>query len=380
MGNNNKELAFLFGAGVSIPAGFLSTSQLTKEMLTREDIIRIHGGGGWTKEDKFNAYPKELNFYADYNRRIKQLFIILENYFSNYFDALFRKMSYEDYYYIIDSINSDESGNYENSIVDFFSRYLEKMHPELFKPLHRGLHKVNLIELTTEAKEYIHYSVADNLYKEPTSLKHFDFLNTIARSNIYGVIHLFTLNHDILLENYLDINGIQYSDGFTIDTNGETVWNLNNFTKSFCIYKLHGSINWIKNNNKIKNDYRIIKSFSKVAMPLILLGTFNKLSEYSRDIAFELQHLFYNILKRVNTLIISGYSLGDQGINSRIIDWHYKSSKNKIILIHPKPDELKKSSRSAFRKEWDKWIENNTLQLIPKSIQNISWEEIKTLL
>lgn len=373
---NNKEIGFLFGSGISIPAGFDCTSQLTQKVLNRKNIIR-ELTIGWTKIENSKEIENRILWdqYIEYGNRVDKLLELINAYFAKYFLDIDRKMNYEDYYYIIDSLNRDESGDFENPIVNFFSNYLIEKYSKLFAPLMNNGPSIDLISLTTEAKDFIRYSIFDSLDVEPTNIEYLDFIKELILKEDFNSIHIFTLNHDMLLEKYFNDNQIKYSDGFAENINGKKSWE-SCFPERIKLYKLHGSIDWLASQGETGYDLKVLKN-TKSNRPLILIGTFNKLSDYSRNIAFELQHLFFSALKNVNTLIVTGYGFGDQGINSRIINWVYNNSKNKIILIHPNPDQLRMKARKAIDKEWDYWLNIDVLKSIPKYIQQVKWKDIK---
>ena len=70
------------------------------------------------------------------------------------------------------------------------------------------------------------------------------------------------------------------------------------------------------------------------------------------------------------------YGFGDKGINTRIIEWAYSTKQNVLVVIHAKPESLKKKARGAISKNWDEWLQNSKLVLIQKWIENTSWKEI----
>jgi len=79
----------------------------------------------------------------------------------------------------------------------------------------------------------------------------------------------------------------------------------------------------------------------------------------------------------LNNLVICGYSFGDSGINTKIINWIYSSSENKIIVIHPNPVKLNNDSRGAISKHWDEWVKKGKLKIVDKKIQETCWNDIK---
>jgi hypothetical protein len=77
--------------------------------------------------------------------------------------------------------------------------------------------------------------------------------------------------------------------------------------------------------------------------------------------------------------VISGYSFHDKGINSQIVEWMYLSPKNRILVIHQKPNDLINQSRGAINRNWAKWREENRISVINKWIEDITWQEIKSI-
>jgi hypothetical protein len=140
-----------------------------------------------------------------------------------------------------------------------------------------------------------------------------------------------------LIEQCLIENNIGFSDGFVLKDNIARVWNPNSFNEKINLLKLHGSINWVNFDTDDPYEKKVciyLQPQHEFFHPAIILGSFNKLSEYSRGINFDLQCLFAKHLNMCNRLIISGYSFGDKGINSRIINWLYGNHQRKIIIIH----------------------------------------------
>jgi hypothetical protein len=101
---------------------------------------------------------------------------------------------------------------------------------------------------------------------------HISFLSKlVARESILGRTHLFTLNYDTIFEQALEEIGIQYADGFSGKANAHfdpSVYGLDvhyagdasegrirRFDKFLYFYKLHGSIHWRIDNNKLKSRH-----------------------------------------------------------------------------------------------------------------------------
>ena len=89
---------------------------------------------------------------------------------------------------------------------------------------------------------------------------------------------------------------------------------------------------------------------------------------------------FLDSLRETNLIVIVGYSFGDKGINTAIIEWMYSNEINRIILIHGDLDGLKQKARWAIGSRLETWIGNKRILRLPKWVQAVGWVEIKTLL
>ncbi|MFZ3079464.1 MAG: hypothetical protein WA109_07245 [Bellilinea sp.] len=64
-------------------------------------------------------------------------------------------------------------------------------------------------------------------------------------------------------------------------------------------------------------------------------------------------------------------------MNTAILEWLYKDREHKIIVIHPHVDQLLQTdARNAIKNAFT-GIARNNFVIIPKFIQNTSWQEIK---
>ena len=79
------------------------------------------------------------------------------------------------------------------------------------------------------------------------------------------------------------------------------------------------------------------------SMPLLLIGTFNKVAEYSRGIFLDLHHRFRSTLREADRLVVCGYSFGDKGINTAVIEWYYAKRGRRF------PDHSPRTHVSSFR-------------------------------
>ena len=205
------------------------------------------------------------------------------------------------------------------------------------------------------------------------------------------VTSISTLCHDTHVEKFLRKLGIALSDGFSEPQTGVRYWN-GDFTsdKKTPFIKLHGSVDWFRfrpdkgdwHNERIgiplNGDYdRRADGVLQTPLdgrPLLLIGTFNKISDYSRGIFLELRYQFRSTINESDLIVICGYSFGDKGINSEIIKWYYNKRGRRFIIIHPDRDSLVANARSAIRDKWPEW-ERHSITFIDKQFENISIDE-----
>ncbi|NQT65683.1 MAG: SIR2 family protein [FCB group bacterium] len=239
---------------------------------------------------------------------------------------------------------------------------------------------------------YINRIVTDLLLFPKKDISYLKILKELSDDKNIEIIDIFSLNHDLLLESYFDKNNIIFCDGFSEPTGKSTLKHIDlklfNGNNKINLLKLHGSSNWFRykefiaksisshiDHKKDENGNHIIPVSSKAE---ILIGTFNKLIDYNYGIFSELFCLFINRLNQINILIISGYSFGDEGINAKIIEWYYKDSRNKIVLIDPNFDNQKKESPINYKLN-DRLCENRLFP-IKKHFQDATYEEVSFFL
>ncbi|OGU42160.1 MAG: hypothetical protein A2315_04015 [Ignavibacteria bacterium RIFOXYB2_FULL_35_12] len=375
MSNN---IAFLFGAGVS-QRSLIGTEELTSKIFEATNIV--HLSSRYLEMEN----PKRFDSLdiRDYVPKVKELFNIIQNSVHDHYLYKKRGLNYEDMYYLINALYDDESGEYVNPIISKYCDDFRTQYRDLFKTKYPLIGEISLMDLTREALNYIQDIVIMCLDKPNASIEHLKFLAEVDSAKSISKINIFTLNHDVLIENFFKKIDA-FSDGFHSDGYGHRIWSPENFNKRISLLKLHGSINWYRILGKDYYEDRIgiyEQPQRNGDRPLMLIGSFNKLHAYSRSINFDLQCLFAKQLSESDDLIISGYSFGDQGINSRIINWVLASRNRRIFLIHKNPDELIKNARPAIQTNFSFLNKNGNIFYIKEYIdENTTWIRIKSFI
>jgi len=248
-----------------------------------------------------------------------------------------RVINYEDISYLAGQIRDDLLGEFDNPAI---TPLVEKAYSELWPllPPTQGAVKEQLSSLAYAAVERIHNVLVDMLTKQPEQTCHLKLFCDAAHDCRVSELNLFTLNHDTLLEGFLTkhLDGtIQLTDGFeSAETVGIRQWAPHLFDKTseqgkrrVSLFKLHGSIDWfrflpsLQNHNKAwlgefvgrarGSPPRGIVSrggseYTRMDGPLVLMGTFNKILDYTRlAVFFEMHYRFVRALDETGALILS---------------------------------------------------------------------------
>lgn len=201
---------------------------------------------------------------------------------------------------------------------------------------------------------------------------HLPFLaKLVARDSNLGRAHLFTLNYDTLLEQGLELLGIQYFDGFTGRADARfdpSVYGLDiyypgeiaegrvrRFDKFMHLYKLHGSIHWQISGEDLKARHPDLHAFSSYgkkspkekakdiaslghSFPSVgILPTANK---FAQTLTMPFAHLFRSFQMRLAApqtfLLVLGYGFGDHHV-TRIIETALMNPSLIMLVVEPNP-------------------------------------------
>ncbi len=201
----------------------------------------------------------------------------------------------------------------------------------------------------------------------PEDAPHKEFLKRItARKLKHNRLKLFTTNYDMLFEQAANECGFTMIDGFTFTF--PRVFNGNNYDydivirknsritaqenyagKVFHLYKLHGSLDWEKD----EESGQIRKcDFANNKMPVMIFPSSIKYETSYEQPFFEMMSRFQTELRMDNALlIIIGYSFGDKHINSMIFEALELNHSLQLIIVDPYIENfeeiIKRTERSA---------------------------------
>jgi len=377
---HKRHISFLLGSGFSVPDGYPTTSQINQKLKKiGQDEIHIHtSGSAW-----FLNGEKDLNSWS---RPEEKLFVekFLEFYNSEIMGA--QGFHYEKFYDFYNELRRTD--NLDNKCKAFFNKFRndsgqEWDHYNFLMHFHDTFSQLLASQLSTKWPE-------PAAILKPYQGNYSGFLELIDELGQEYKVHIHTLNHDLLMERFAHTSTLRnnISDGFEelgspfygyhtlhkINENykeGRPVAHYtvrlrrftNEFSKQFCLYKLHGSIDQyvFNDNNKeythIKRLYGIsVHEFMKEikdedgnltyargyteVYPDFLSGTSTKILNYDRQSYYKpiFSH-FVDNLRNSQILIIVGYGFKDPKINEFIQTEFIDKGGTKVIVIDiQKPD------------------------------------------
>lgn len=383
-----NRIAFLVGSGISIKANMPSTKDITDELKLADDNNLILYINRMTGE----------NLMRDF---IKHLINFLRCYITN------RNINYEDIYFFSSQIEDHLSGQYDNPIIQYF---IDSKKEDIIRFCPQEYQRDNVYELisqmTLDLNIYISKLLSRILGQIPNDIDYLNIFNEINDNKDIDKLDIFSLNHDVILERYFTKKEIEFSTGFYIkDDVKYKQWDPDLFESDevkIKLYKLHSSISWYdyklgdENDTEITFEVPLDKTDRDVINDIdskyynargsgsasTLIGTYNKLYEYSHGIFHNLFCLFTKNMRMVDSLIVCGYSFRDKGINNLIIEWLNQSIDKKIILIHENPNSLLKDCFPAIRSRFISLEKQERIKFILKHIGEdenpLIWNDIIT--
>ena len=380
-------LGFLLGAGTSLAAGMPSPTDITERVLSgdawRASDSTYYLGPNPNPDIRDDVTPRVLAFVRTVKAEI-------DRYYKGW-----RASNYEDLYFVAVQVSESESGYLDNPVVGPFVDRIAPVVQPLLEPSRGGLGKRwRMMDIAAEAADYIADVAWRMLSPDPADTSYLRFLvEPLGRPEIDGV-DIFTLNHDTIVEEYLLQQAVEFCDGFDPPINDVRYWNvdlLEHASVPVRLLKLHGSVNWFDLSSCREGPANIprgadphrtfdasgTRQIPWVPRPVMLVGRHNKLAEYALGIYWELRAQFDKMLSCCRTVAVCGYSFGERGINSRVVDrWLFSDPCRRLVVIHPEPAELKKQMRGELLLGWDSWLSGGRIVLVEKKAENVTWSDL----
>lgn len=377
--------AFLLGAGASKGAGLPLADDLTGKVLNDEfDILK----SGNNPPDQQSTSQSILPFLR---------WIKVQVGCAGTSDS--SVLNYEDFAYMAAQVRDHLLREYDNPAVHpLIQKALSEVWPLLsgsFEP------RRELREIADKTVRYISNVVVQAVTNHATDFNYFHFLTKVPPQCNEGTLNIFSLNNDTLVEQFLLMNGKRFIDGFDPALSAEGgQWKPMLFEESaeadmIRLFKVHGSINWFRyrpDGENCRDEFRRIRvgnaalqEYLKLPLanrpadlPEILLGTFNKMLQYTGVLYLPLHYWFYRELETMDALVVCGYSFGEKGINQRIVNWLDGKQHRKMAIIDAcTEEELWKKARKVMCLGRERWLGNKQLALFLKNkLECVNWNDV----
>ena len=364
-------VTILLGSGSSLPAGLPSTDELTRKVRTGDGIMR-HTDGVY----RFSQDPAPSEWNARVLLLTNALFSEIAAYYS---DRPTHPVNYENCCYVTTQLHDAESGEFDNpALMPLVEKLMKKRDLRALIA-----NKDDRLRLFVETDHYIRDVVWGMLSRRPSSVQYLGWLVDMVRDISVESTDVVTLNHDTVLEQAFSSNSVSFCDGFGEASNGVRYWepDLLREPDRVRLLKLHGSIDWFffRSNRKIgiPKDH---DPFLTSPRPELLVGTFNKMLEYTTGIFADLHCHLHSSLRQTNFLVCCGYGFGDKGINTKLSEWINGTPERRLVVIHPNPCELFGCSRGAIANHWQSWQDQRRLLCVEKWVEHVTWNEVKRAL
>jgi hypothetical protein len=375
-------ITFLLGAGASRAAGLPCTNEITETVLSGKDVRKDTDGHYFIYADQRPTPGEERDI-----EECTKLATLVHSYVERYYrDRPTHPTNYESIAYILTQVAETISGEFDNPAIQALIDQLND-DPKVAEICDGR----ELGSLAEQAATYITDIAWSMVKREPGSTAHLKFLLG-AREMNQDATYIFTLNHDVVLEKFLGGCKIPYADGFGQPKGQVRFWE-NALEPDgqvhFVIANLHGSVRWFPfdtNEGQVPvvplgDPYHLrdevgkaITAWPVAPRPVLLIGTFNKMYSYTNGVFADLHCCFHRLLRETSTLISVGYGFGDKGINTKLVQW-LDSSKRRLVVVHPRPEELYCCARGAIRNRWQEWKALGKLVEVSKKAEETSWDE-----
>lgn len=214
--------------------------------------------------------------------------------------------------------------------------------------------------LNSEELEYLENKICEEIIRMvdvefPTNETGYHSLrNWVTSIDRDNPVEVFTTNYDLLVEKAFENRSIPFFDGFVGGVepffDSHSVLNEELPSRWTRLWKIHGSINWKKDDSN--DSLKIKKISSEDESDRAVIHPSHMKYDQSRKMPYlaYLDRLDDFLNKSDSTLFINGYSFGDQHLNEIILDsLRGPPSSQVFALMHGKLDSYENVQRLASR-------------------------------
>ena len=359
-GRKPKRIVLLLAAGFSHNRGYPLGNQLNERIKKLDKI-------------EFVQVFKEQN--------LQNVYYFLIDIIGHYSSNVGENFNYEDLY---DGIDLKFKVNRKFCVLSEEYRKLSEPYRTEFFTFRQLVYNLpivyNWIILSLISEDGIR-DVIENEHKEIDYLYYKNFIKFLQEKSKSGLIEIFTLNHDLFIDTFKKVKGLEdkicdvFDDynstyyGEVSGKDGDYRCKLERYTaryyKPIRIYKLHGSFDYFPYYRKVETGgiplavpYRFVKlkggihpfgliklnrrtmeyeySLSPDSNPDFLSGTEVKKAKYNNpNLYTRLFRKFKKKLIQANQVFIIGYGAKDEGINKYLCD---NINKSNVTIFNYSPD------------------------------------------
>lgn len=167
--------------------------------------------------------------------------------------------------------------------------------------------------------------------------------NRLTNFGVLSRTQIYTTNYDLAFEYIMDLLDIEYTDGFLGFVNRHFDSRVLAENGKPLLVKLHGSVNWINENDRIKEIQPMFKE-GRLRLentdPVLIYPTSDKLYQtFSAPYSELLRHMLDEMENGSNTVVVLGYKYGDDHINETLFQALNNSNNRFYFFIYGDPDE-----------------------------------------
>jgi len=272
-----------------------------------------------------------------------------------------RTAGYEDVYFLCEQLTAFEEGYSTEPATTFLAENARSA---------ASKHFLDSDSTTRDYDSDLHYtaelgmrfirSVLRNQLDVSTQIEGLDLIVDLIQSGKYDRVTLVTLNHDLLLEEYLDSEGIEFANGFSKKSGVELFEykssQLLQSSSRVRVIKPHGAVNWyyFDKRQSRENSFSPLKlysipgpgpynpyspqntpeGFTPVSALPVLLSSQGKEHDYGSDIFSDMILAFLTAIHDSDVVVVSGFSWYDAGMRDRLLSSLYRDPTKRMVLLH----------------------------------------------
>ena len=306
-----NNIIFLLGAGCSKHAGVPISPDMVKEV---ENLLKNN-----------NKWEKYTNLYSYLRSSIEYS----EGIFGNFGNAF----NIEKLLIIMSEIEKRD----KNIIYPFIGSW----NLRLAEVAGQNFENISLLKQLIK-DELLDWTNPKNIIDKVDYYKGFERLHSEIG---YSPLRVFSLNYDLCFEKAMGDDEVE--QGFDPKNNEWQYSNFEEIRKPFCLYKLHGSINWYTD----RHTGRLMLSNHPVTNPELIFGIDTKLKSTDPYFFYTSEFRKWLLHKDCKIIVTIGYSFADNYINDLISQSLINDNQRQLLAVMPIDKDEIENKKNHLSKE-----------------------------